>query len=154
MFVGGTDTTAAALEWAMSELVRNPIIMKKVQEEVRTVVGHKSKVEENDISQMQYLKCVVKETLRLHLPTPLLPPRVTMSNVKLKGFDIPAKTMVYINAWAMQRDPKFWERPEPVDDVFYIQRSWFDTEPIEEVEMPKMHSILGFHFGVCWDGRK
>ena len=112
MFVGGTDTTAAALEWAMSELVRNPIIMKKVQEEVRTVVGHKSKVEENDISQMHYLKCVVKEILRLHIPTPLLAPRVTMSDVKLKGYDIPAKTMVYINAWAMQRDPRFWERPE------------------------------------------
>ncbi|KAG4930262.1 hypothetical protein AAZX31_17G121300 [Glycine max] len=112
MFVGGTDTTAAVLEWAMSELLRNPNIMKKVQEEVRTVVGHKSKVEENDISQMHYLKCVVKEILRLHIPTPLLAPRVTMSDVKLKGYDIPAKTMVYINAWAMQRDPKFWERPE------------------------------------------
>ncbi|RDX74832.1 Cytochrome P450 71A1, partial [Mucuna pruriens] len=112
MFLGGTDTTASALEWAMSELVRNPIIMKKVQEEVRGVVGHKSSVEENDVNQMHYLKCVVKETLRLHPPTPLLAPRETMSSVKLKGYDIPAKTMVYINAWAMQRDPEFWESPE------------------------------------------
>ncbi|KAK7330562.1 hypothetical protein VNO77_24757 [Canavalia gladiata] len=112
MFVGGTDTTSSALEWAISELVRNPIVMKKVQEEVRTVVGHKSKVEENDVNQMSYLKCVVKETLRLHPPTPLLAPRETMSSVKLKGYDIPAKTIVYINAWAMQRDPDFWESPE------------------------------------------
>ncbi|TKY55276.1 steroid 17alpha-monooxygenase or 17alpha-hydroxyprogesterone aldolase [Spatholobus suberectus] len=112
MFVGGTDTTSSALEWAISELVRNPIIMKKVQEEVRTVVGHKLNVEENDINQMHYLKCVVKETLRLHPPTPLLAPRVTMSGVKLKGYDIPAKTTVYTNAWAIQRDPEFWESPE------------------------------------------
>ncbi|CAJ1943744.1 unnamed protein product [Sphenostylis stenocarpa] len=112
MFVGGTDTTSSALEWAMSELLRNPTVMKKVQEEVRRVVGHKSNVEEKDIHEMHYLKCVIKETLRIHPPTPLLAPRVTMSDVKLKGYDIPAKTMVYINSWAMQRDPKFWENPE------------------------------------------
>lgn len=112
MFVGGTDTTSAALEWAMSELIRNPIIMEKVQEEVRRVVGHKSNLEEDDVNQMHYLKCVVKETLRLHPPTPLLAPRQTMTSVKLKGYDIPEKTMVYINAWAMQMDPELWERPE------------------------------------------
>uniref|UniRef100_K7KMU2 Uncharacterized protein n=1 Tax=Glycine max TaxID=3847 RepID=K7KMU2_SOYBN len=87
MFIGGTDTTSSTLEWAISELVRNPIIMRKVQEEVRINCG-------------------------LHPPTPLLAPRETMSSVKLKGYDIPAETMVYINAWAIQRDPEFWESPE------------------------------------------
>ncbi|CAJ1943742.1 unnamed protein product [Sphenostylis stenocarpa] len=76
------------------------------------IVGEKSNVEENDVNQMRYLKCVVKESIRLHPPTPLLAPRVTKSDVKLNGYDIPAKTTVYINAWAMQRDPKFWENPE------------------------------------------
>ncbi|XP_027332884.1 cytochrome P450 71A1-like [Abrus precatorius] len=112
MFVGATDTTAVALEWAVTELIRNPIIMKKAQEEVRKVVGHKSNIEEDDINQMQYLKCVIKETLRLHPPAALLAPRETISSLKLNGYDIPAKTMVYINAWAIQRDSKFWESPE------------------------------------------
>ncbi|RDY02365.1 Cytochrome P450 71A1, partial [Mucuna pruriens] len=112
MFVGGTDTAVVTLEWAISELVKNPTIMKKVQEEVRKIVGHKSNVEENDINQMHYLKCVVKETLRLHPPATLLAPRETISSVKVKGYDIPAKTVVYINAWAIQRDPEFWESPE------------------------------------------
>jgi len=112
MFVGGTDTTSSAIQWTMSELVRNPNVMKKVQEEVRKVLGHKLNVEESDIKKMNYLKCVIKESLRIHPPTPLLAPRVTVSAVKLKGYDIPAKTTVYINSWAMQRDPKFWESPE------------------------------------------
>jgi len=48
----------------------------------------------------------------LHPPATLLAPRATISSVKLKGYDIPAKTSVYVNAWAIQRDPKFWESPE------------------------------------------
>lgn len=112
MFFGGTDTTSATLEWTISELMRHPSIMKKAKEEVRRVVGNKSKVEENDINEMPYLKCVVKETLRLRPATPLMSPRETISSVNLKGYYIPEKTMVYVNNWAIQRDPKNWENPE------------------------------------------
>lgn len=112
MFVGGSDTTSTALEWAFAELMKNPRIMKKAQEEARRVVGNKSKVEEDDVRQMRYLECVVKETLRLHPPVPLLVPRVTRSSVTLGRYYIPPKTTVFVNAFAIQRDPEFWERPE------------------------------------------
>ncbi|RDY03474.1 Cytochrome P450 71A1, partial [Mucuna pruriens] len=92
--------------------MNNPNIMKKVQVEVRKVVGYKSKVDENDVNKMNYMKCVIKETLRLHPPVPLLVPRETLYDVKVKGFDIPSKTRVFVNAWAIQRDPEFWDRPE------------------------------------------
>ena len=75
-------------------------IMKKAQEEVRRVVGKKSKVDETDITQMQYLQCIMKETLRLHTPIPLLGPRQTSTSVKLEGYDIPPKMTVYVNIWA------------------------------------------------------
>ena len=100
MFVGGIDTTATILEWAMAELVKNPSIMKKAQEEVRRVVGKKSEVDETDITQMQYLQCIMKETLRLHTPIPLLGPRQTSASVKLEGYDIPPKMTIYVNIWA------------------------------------------------------
>ncbi|KAL1293499.1 phenylacetaldehyde oxime monooxygenase CYP71AN24 isoform X1 [Arachis hypogaea] len=138
MFVGGTDTTSATIEWAMTRLVQNPEIMKKVQEEVRRVVrcNNSSKVEENHINQMQYFKCVVKETLRLHPPCTVLPPRETMAHVKLNGFDIPAKTMVLTNAWAIQRDPKLWERPEEFmperfekSEIDFNGDQWFEFLP-------------------------
>ncbi|XP_061349591.1 phenylacetaldehyde oxime monooxygenase CYP71AN24-like isoform X2 [Gastrolobium bilobum] len=112
MYVAGSDTTSTNLEWAFAELVKNPNTMKKVQQEVRRVVGKKSKVDENDVNQMNYLKCVIKETLRLHPPVPLLIPRETISSVKLKGYDIPPKTRVFMNAWAIQRDPELWDNPE------------------------------------------
>ncbi|XP_040988897.1 cytochrome P450 71A1-like [Juglans microcarpa x Juglans regia] len=110
MFVAGTETTATAMEWAMAELVKNPGVMKKAQEEVRKVVGEKSKVNEADLDQMEYLKCIVKETLRLH--PPVMVTRSTSASAKLVGYDIPPRTTILINTWAIQRDPKLWDRPE------------------------------------------
>lgn len=74
MFLAGSDTTSATVEWAMTELVKNPAIMKKAQEEARRIVGNKSKIEDSDVNQMEYMKCVIKETLRMHPAGPLLAP--------------------------------------------------------------------------------
>ncbi|RDY08887.1 Cytochrome P450 71A1, partial [Mucuna pruriens] len=112
MFIGASETTSTTLEWTMAELMKNPNTMEKAQEEVRRVVGCKANIDEDDVKQMNYLKCVVKETLRLHPPAPLLLPRETTSAVKLRGYDIPAKTRVMLNAWAIQRDPELWDRPD------------------------------------------
>ncbi|XP_026429678.1 cytochrome P450 71A1-like [Papaver somniferum] len=112
MFLGGSDTSARTMEWAMAELIKNPEVMRKAQDEVRRVVGKKPKVEEHDINQMDYLKCIVKETLRLHTPIPLLTPRETAKSTQLAGYDIPAKTKVFINMWAIHRDSKVWDDAE------------------------------------------
>ncbi|KAK9019571.1 hypothetical protein V6N11_054089 [Hibiscus sabdariffa] len=111
MFVGGTETSTTTAEWMMAELLKHPHAMKKVQQEVRNVVGDKSKVDMEDISKMEYLKCVLKETFRLH-PAGVLVPRKTSANVKLGGYDVPSDTTIMINIWAIQRDPKWWENPE------------------------------------------
>ncbi|KAG4113142.1 hypothetical protein ERO13_D13G204450v2, partial [Gossypium hirsutum] len=112
MFVARSDTTTATIEWMMAELLKHPNVMKRVQQEVRTVVGNKSKVVIEDINKMDYLKSVVKETLRLHPAAPLLGPRRTSASVKLGGYDIPSDTTIIINGWAIHRDPKWWENPE------------------------------------------
>ncbi|XXG72383.1 hypothetical protein AAC387_Pa07g1493 [Persea americana] len=111
ILVAGTDTGSATLTWAMTELVKNPKVLKKAQDEVRRVIGRKNKVEESDILQLQYLKLVVKETFRLHPPTPLLLPRETIRHCKIDGYDILPKTLVFINAQAIGRDPDCWQHP-------------------------------------------
>jgi cytochrome P450 len=97
MLVGGSDMTSTTLEWLMAELIKNPNIMKRAQEEVRKVVGQKSKIDANDINQMDYLKYILKETLRLHPPVPLSLPQETLASVKFRGYDILPKTRVFIN---------------------------------------------------------
>ncbi|XWS51311.1 hypothetical protein CRYUN_Cryun12cG0166100 [Craigia yunnanensis] len=112
MLVAGVESTATTIEWAMAELLKNPGIMRKAQEEVRRVVGRKGKVDEDDINQMEYLKYIVKETLRLHPPGPMMTPREISARIKLRGYDILPKTRVLVNVWAIQRDPKLWDMPE------------------------------------------
>lgn len=126
MIVGGTDTTTTTMDWTMAELMKRPSAMKKAQEEVRRIVGNnKSEIDVEDIYQMDYLRCVIKETLRLHPPIVFLLPRETVASVKLGGFDIPDKTRVIVNTWAIQRDPEVWDRP----DEFLPER--FINNPVD-----------------------
>ncbi|CAI0435807.1 unnamed protein product [Linum tenue] len=113
IFVGGTDTSAAAVIWSMTYLMKNPKSMGKAQKEVRLAIGKKGFVNEEDIQQLPYLKAVVKETLRLQPSAPLLIPRESTQDCILGGYEIPAKTVIHVNAWAIGRDPEAWgENPE------------------------------------------
>ncbi|WMV48388.1 hypothetical protein MTR67_041773 [Solanum verrucosum] len=112
MLVGGTNTSAATIIRAMTALIANPNAMKKVQAEIRESVGKKSIVNEDDVQTLPYFKAVIKETLRLYPPAPLLVPRETMENSILDGYEIKPTTIIYVNAWAIARDPEIWENPE------------------------------------------
>ncbi|KAK7390160.1 hypothetical protein VNO78_25459 [Psophocarpus tetragonolobus] len=112
IIVGATGTTEVTTIWAMTELMKNPKVMKKVQVEIRSLSSKKDFLEEDDIQKFPYFTAVIKETLRLHLPAPLLIPRETNEKFMIDGYEIPAKTLVYVNAWAVHRDPKAWKDPE------------------------------------------
>ncbi|KAI3698961.1 hypothetical protein L2E82_42902 [Cichorium intybus] len=112
ILLGGTETSASAVVWAMTLLIKNPESLKKVQHELRHVMGNKGKVQEDDLYKLNYLKAVIKETHRLYPVAPLLMPRESRDRCVLDGYEIPKKTLVYVNIWAVGRDPKCWERPE------------------------------------------
>lgn len=111
-FVAGSDSASATLAWAMTQIVRNPRVMKKVQEELRNVVGNRNKVDEDDLQQLHYLKLVIKETLRTTTPLPLLLPRETTEACTIQGWEIPAETRVFINTKAISMDPSRWTNPD------------------------------------------
>lgn len=103
----------------MSELVQNPELMKKAQEEVRRVFAWKGRVNEKDLPDLKFLKCVIKETMRLHPAFPLIPRECReMSNIN--GFAIYPKTKILVNVWAIGRDPEFWEEAEKFNPERFV----------------------------------
>nr|WMZ41172.1 cytochrome P450 family 83 subfamily A polypeptide 2 [Ipomoea batatas] len=118
VFVGGTETSAVVIIWAMTSLMKDPRVMNKVQQEIREFGREKGKVDEDDIKQLPYFKAVIKETLRLYTPVPLLVSREIISKCTIDEYEIKPKTIVIINAWAIARDPEYWKDPEE----FYPER--------------------------------
>ncbi|KAH9652239.1 hypothetical protein KPL70_027016 [Citrus sinensis] len=88
IFGAGSETSATTVDWAMCEMIKNPRVIKKAEAEAREVFNRRGKVDETGIKEMMYMKLVVKETLRLHPPGPLLLPR------------------------ECGEDPKYWTEPE------------------------------------------
>ncbi|KFK33573.1 hypothetical protein AALP_AA5G031400 [Arabis alpina] len=112
ILLGGIDSSAITMTWAMAELMRNPRAMKKVQSEIRNQMGNKSMISLDDVDQLHYLKMVIKETWRLHPTAPLLVPREVMSEFEINGYTIQPKTRLHVNIWAIGRDPDSWKDPE------------------------------------------
>ncbi|KAG9443566.1 hypothetical protein H6P81_014906 [Aristolochia fimbriata] len=107
VFVAGTESARNIVIWAFSELMKNPRTLRKAQEEVRRIVnlgGNKT----DHFRELNYMKCIIKETLRLHPPGPLLIPRESRASCEVNGFLIPSGTRVLTNAWAIGRDARYW----------------------------------------------
>jgi len=104
------DTVTGAIEWAMAELLQNPEAMKKLKEELKSVLGSKTYVEYTDIDNLPYLQAVIKETLRLHAVVPLVPNKAE-DTVEIQGYTIPKGSTVIVNLWAIHHSAEVWTDP-------------------------------------------
>ncbi|KAK3159659.1 hypothetical protein QOZ80_1BG0049490 [Eleusine coracana subsp. coracana] len=120
MFAAGTDTVTTAMEWAMAELVTHPRAMRRIQHEIRQAAVGEKHIDD----KLPYLNAVIKETLRLHPPIPLLVPRQTLEDTELLGYRVPAGTRVVVNAWAIGRDTATWGR----DADEFVPERFLDAE--------------------------
>ncbi|KAB1222479.1 Cytochrome P450 81D1 [Morella rubra] len=105
----GIDTSAVTLEWAMSNLLNNPDTLKKARAELDSEIGEEKLIDESDISKLHYRQNISLETLRLYPVTPLLVPHMASEECTIGGYDVPSKTSVIVNAWAIHKDPKLWD---------------------------------------------
>ncbi|XP_039137767.1 cytochrome P450 71A9-like [Dioscorea cayenensis subsp. rotundata] len=150
MFAAGTETTYIVLEWSFAELIKNPEIMNKLQNEIRNFTHGKSMVQKEDICEMKYLKAVIKEILRLHPPVPLLLPRESIEACQIEGYEVQRKTRVIINYWAIARDPKVWDSPEEFKPERFISNDIdFKGQNYEFIPFGAGRRICpGMHFAV------
>ncbi|XP_065873442.1 cytochrome P450 78A7-like [Euphorbia lathyris] len=124
MIFRGTDTTALLTEWIMAELVLNPEVQDKLQREIDTTVKVKDRMlTDTDVAKLPYLQAVIKETLRIHPPGPLLSwARLSTSDVQLSnGMVIPSNTTAMVNMWAITHDPQVWANPNKFRPERFIE---------------------------------
>ena len=107
----------------MTHMITNPRVLKKAQAEVREVIKNKDNITEEDIEQLEYLKMVVKETVRINPLVPLLIPREASKDIKIAGYDVPKKTWIHVNIWGVHRNPNVWNDPET-----FIPERFMDNE--------------------------
>ena len=120
MIAAATDTSAVTNEWAMAEVIKQPRVMRKIQEELDNVVGSNRMVNETDLVHLNYLRCVVRETFRMHPAGPFLIPHESVRPTTINGYYIPAKTRVFINTHGLGRNTKIWDDT----DEFRPERHW------------------------------
>ena len=147
MFTRGTDTTAVTLEWSLAELINHPTVMEKARKEIDSIIGKDRMVMETYIDNLSYLQAIVKETLRLHPPSPFVL-RESTGNCTIAGYDIPAKTQVFTNVWAIGRDPKHW------DDPLEFRPERFLSNDNESGKMGQV-GVRGHHYQLFpWEWKK
>lgn len=116
----------------MAEILNNPNVLERLRKEIDSVVGKTKLIQETDIPKLLYLQAVVKEGLRLHPPGPLLV-RTFQERCEIKGFYIPEKTTLVINAYAIMRDPDSWEDPNEFKPKRFLSYSSGQEDEKEQV---------------------
>ncbi|KAI3863793.1 hypothetical protein MKW98_031385 [Papaver atlanticum] len=104
---GGVETVASTIEWVMAQLLHSPDDLRKVEEELNEVIGLNRRVQETDLNNLTYLKCCIKETLRLHPPVPLLL-HENSQETEVAGYTIPSRSRIMINTYAICRSKDAW----------------------------------------------
>jgi len=107
----GHETTASQLMWTLFLLATNQHVQDKLRKEADEIFNGRTTLEHDDYEKLKYTGCVIRESMRLHPPVEAVFKESIKEDV-IAGHKIPPKTMVRVNFYAVQRDPKYWDKPE------------------------------------------
>ncbi|XP_062953476.1 steroid 21-hydroxylase [Cynocephalus volans] len=114
LFIGGTDTTAITLSWAVAFLLHHPEIQQRLQEEIDLELGPSvsgSQVSYKDRARLPLLNATIAEVLRLRPAVPLALPHRTTQPSSILGYDIPKGMVIIPNLQGAHLDETVWEQP-------------------------------------------
>lgn len=112
VFIGGFDTTATAASFTLYLLGHHPEIQKKVHQELDEVFGSdwERPVTLEDVKNLKYLECVIKESMRLYPPVPLVARNID-EDVIIDGHTIPKGTVAFGMIYYLHRHPRVYDQP-------------------------------------------
>jgi cytochrome P450 len=134
MYSAGHETSANALNWTLMALAKEPKIVAKMRAEIKAVIGDKTP-SFNDLRQLQYVRQVIEEGMRLYPPAYALG-RESLSEDEILGYKIPKKSIILVSIYALQRDAKYYPNPNK-----------FDPERFSPAEVKKRPKLAYMPFG-------
>ncbi|XP_076216990.1 steroid 21-hydroxylase-like [Aptenodytes patagonicus] len=115
LFIGGTETTAAALAWAIAFLLHRPEVphlQERLRAELWRELGPTGTPQAGDTGRLPLLHATITETLRLRPPAPLALPHCARRHTSVGGIPVPAGSILVPNLLAAHQDPDTWHHPE------------------------------------------
>lgn len=114
LFIAGHETTAKTLTWTLFLLERHPTILAALLDELDGVLGGRS-VTIDDLPALPLLERVIKESMRVLTPVPILFLRVPSADIPLGRFVLPKGANVVISPFVTHHDAALYREPERFD---------------------------------------
>lgn len=116
----GLDTVTSAICWILYCLALHPYHQKQCHEEVDRIFVQANGLQWNDLCNLSYLKLCINESMRLYSPVPIICRR-SDKEYDLQGKKFPKGTFLYINIFALHRNPHVWKNPEVFDPLRFTE---------------------------------
>lgn len=152
LLLGGVDTTSNTLSWALYHLSRDQRAQDRLYQELQEVCPDHREPSTDDLTQMPFLKAVVKETLRLYPVVPGNARFVTENDLVVGGYWFPKKTQFHLCHYSVCHSadefpdpesfiPERWVRPGHNTDGAY-------SRALPTVQRHHPYSYIPFGVGV------
>ncbi|PIO01170.1 hypothetical protein AB205_0092610 [Aquarana catesbeiana] len=146
LFIAGTETTSATLEWSLLYMMTYPEIQdalsEKCREEIDKIRGERDHLDYEDRVKMPYTQAVLQEILRLASVVSLGVTHAPIKDVQLNGYIIPKGTLIITDLSSTHYDKKYWKYPNEFNPENFLN---------EDGELVKVEAFLPFSAGprVC-----
>ncbi|XP_050503188.1 cytochrome P450 4C1-like isoform X14 [Diabrotica virgifera virgifera] len=126
--IAATDTTASGLCSIFTMLGMFQDIQQKVFEELIDILGPDRRAFPDDLPQLKYLERVVKESLRLFPPVPLIG-RTLHEDIDGGDMIFPSRSSVIFGAVFIHRNPVYWPDPLKFDPDRFLPENTAKRHP-------------------------
>lgn len=166
--LAGEGTTAGTITWTMYEISQHPEVEEKLLQEIEDVLQGENPTHEN-LNELKYLDCVVKEVLRRH-PAAELTNRDCSVDAEVEGHTFPKGTNFLVNIWAFHHNPRYFKDPMKFDPARFSEERKhelvnhtylpFGAGPrkcigfrfaLAEIKVAIIHFVRNFHFEYASD---